>query len=129
MSQIQIKHLGAIGIISGILLLTGCVDNQVPYYYSDAGVNDVIGVYDTPIYIDRPYYHHRNKYYYGGQHHHDGSYDYKGTTLQGGEYHDGQNGGSNNYQGNTLQSGQYNGGSNNYQGNTLQDGQHSIRNH
>ncbi len=86
MSKIQMKHLGAISIISGMLLLSGC--SRTESFLGGAVVGAVLmNAYDTPRYHDRPYYYWHGKYYYGGTHLRNGCYLYNGDTLCGGRYY------------------------------------------
>ncbi|MDD5406834.1 MAG: hypothetical protein PHE73_07865 [Sulfurovaceae bacterium] len=85
MSKIQIKHLGAIGIVSGVLLLSGC--SNTGSFLGGAVVGAALmNVYDHPRYHDRPYYYYNNQYYYGGEYR-NGYYYHNGHRLHGGHYY------------------------------------------
>ncbi|MDQ1325896.1 MAG: hypothetical protein QG564_1020 [Campylobacterota bacterium] len=89
MNRVNIKHLGAIGVISSMLFFSGCTPEEQAFA-SGAAVGAVagtiIGSYDSPRYYDRPYYYYGGRYYYGG-HYRNGYYHYKGRRLHGGHYY------------------------------------------
>jgi hypothetical protein len=83
------KHLGVIGILSGVLLFSGCTRTEQAFATgAAAGVATaaILGVFDHPRYYDRPYYYYSGRYYYGG-YYRDGYYYYKGRKYRGGHYY------------------------------------------
>ncbi|MDD3774630.1 MAG: hypothetical protein PHV08_01590 [Sulfurovaceae bacterium] len=89
MGTIQMKHFGVIGILSGMLLLSGCTRTEQAFATGAvAGVATaaILGAYDHPRYYDRPYYYYGGRYYYGG-YYRDGYYHYKGRKYRGGHYY------------------------------------------
>jgi len=85
MSSLQIKHLGAINIIAGLLFLTGG-QAFAAKAAADSTTAVIIGSYDHPRYRDRPYYYFDGKYYYGGEYRNE-NYYYKDRIFYGGRYY------------------------------------------
>lgn len=86
MKILTVKHLGTVGLISGMLFLTACTPEERAFATGAAVGAIVVASYDYPRYYDRPYYYYHGRYYYGGVWR-DGYYHYRGHRYHGGRYY------------------------------------------
>jgi len=86
MKMLTVKQVGAIGLISGMLLVTGCTPEEKAFASGAVVGAVVVASFDHPRYYDRPYYYYNDRYYYGGTWR-NGYYYYKGRKFHGGHYY------------------------------------------
>jgi hypothetical protein len=84
--MLTLKHLSAIGVMAGMLVLTACTTEEKAFATGAVVGAVVVASFDHPKYRDRPYYYYNDRYYYGGTWR-NGYYYYKGRRYYGGHYY------------------------------------------
>jgi len=89
MLQNRLKHIGIAGLLSSLLLLSGCSQEEEAFatgalFGTTAGV--ALASYSYPHYYGYPYYYYGGRYYYGG-YYRNGYYYYRGHRYRGGHYY------------------------------------------